>query len=175
MPDRRRAARRPKMKYITAVVLVCLQAVFVSCAAPANVGGEKAELVSVTEVAPTGLLEEFDLPPETIAFEIMPEAENIVTITIEYYGGAGPEYLGQLVLEKEDGGAFTRQDTLRRAFRIADADLLENFTLVFSFTDENGTEHRAVNDYALPQAHYGEKRFIKIEGSRTDGYRLTDH
>ena len=153
-------------------MLICLQIVLVSCAAPADTAGEKAELVSVTEIEPTGLLDEFDLPDETIAFEIMPEAENIAEITIEYYGGPGTDYLGQLVLEKEDGGLFTRQDTFRRLFQISDPDLLENFTLIFSLTDENGTEHRIDDAYTLPQAHYGEKRFIKIEGSSEAGYHL---
>lgn len=159
-------------KRCIALILICLEAVFVSCAAPA--AQPAAELVSVIEVPATGLLDEFDLPDETIAFEIMPQAEHIAVITIEYYGGPDTDFLGQLVLEKEGGGTFTREDTFRRAFQIADADLLENFTLVFSFTDENGTEHRAENAYSLKQAHYGEKRFIKITESRSGGYMLAD-
>lgn len=131
-------------------------------------------MAGVTVVHETGLLEAEELPTDTFAFEIMPEADDaICEMQIQYYGGSGREFLGQLVLEPETDSFFTREDTFRRGFTVTDRQLLKNFTLSFVFIDENGTERQARNDYTV-DADYGMFYFIKISGSREDGYTLAD-
>lgn len=164
--------RRTAARAVVLLLLCVLSAA--GCAGPAPEPAGAATVAGVAEVPPAGLLEAEELPPDTFAFEIMPEADDhIAEMQIAYYGGADGRFLGQLVLEPETDRYFTRGDTFRRGFTVSDPDLLRNFTLSFILVDENGTETQAKNDYTV-DADYGVFYFVKVTGSRDGGYELSD-
>lgn len=165
------------MKRKFPLLICCLLAgLFCGCGGGAGTSAAPAATVAgVTIVEETGLLEVEELPEDTFAVEIMPEADdNIAEMQIMYYGGSDHAFLGQLVLAPQTDRYFTRQDTFRRGFTVPDSDLLEDFTFSFVLVDEEGNETEAQNDYAV-DAGYGMTYFIKISGSKDSGYTLRDH
>lgn len=162
------------MKRTTALILCLLAGIGAGCAGEADAPAQ-ATVAGVTIVEETGLLEADELPENTFAFEIMPEADDhIAQMQIMYFGGPDHESLGQLVLVPEVDKYFTRDDTFRRGFTVADESLLEDFTLSFVLVDESGNETQAHGDYTV-NADYGVFYFVKIGGSREEGYTLSDH
>lgn len=160
-----------------AAVLCCIAAVCLAACGtePAGSAAPQATMAGITIVEETGLLEAEELPENTFAFEIMPEADDhIAQMQIQYSGGEPAEFLGQLVLEPETDRYFTREDTFRRGFTVPDEALLKDFTLSFVFVDENGTETEAKNEYKT-DADYGIFYFLKIGGSRDAGYVIESH
>ena len=174
----RQYIRRAGLRATAVIVLTACLFGTAGCQDAADLRGNaaaSATRVGIVEVQQTGLLEVEELPADTFAFEIMPEADdNIAKMQIQYYGGPGRDFLGEIVLEPETGSYFTRDDTFRRGFTVADTALMENFTLSFVFVDGEGTETKAVNDYEV-DAGYGVFYLVKITGSRDEGYVLTDH
>ncbi|MBD5559580.1 MAG: hypothetical protein HDQ87_04360 [Clostridia bacterium] len=161
----RQAARAP----LALLLSLCLM-LAAGCAGAGTSAEPAATIAGVTLVEETGLLEAEQLPASTFAFEIMPEADDhIAELQIQYAGGPDGEFLGQLVLEPELDSYFTRQDTFRRGFTVPDEALLENFTLTFIMVDENGQETQAQNVFSVDAA-YGITYFLKIGGSRDEGY-----
>lgn len=156
------------------IILLAAVLLLGGCTSVGSAQAPTAETASITIVPETGLLSYHELPEDTFTVEIMPDADNhIYEIILDYYGGADKTYLGQLVFEPETDSYFSREDTFRRGFTASERDLMDNFTLVFRFKDADGTEMAAQNEYTV-DAEYGINYFLKIVGSKDEGYQILD-